>query len=49
MLIFFKSGEQCEHDMQRFNDIIITVFMHRDIEDIAGNTTVLVQGQVDLL
>jgi hypothetical protein len=49
MLIFLKSRKQRKHHMQRLDNIIITLFMNRDIKNITSNSAVLLKSKIDLL
>ena len=49
MLILLKSRKQRKHDMQWFNNIVISFFMNRNIKNVACNFTILFQWQIYLL
>lgn len=48
MLILLESRIKSEHHVQRLHQRIVDIGVNRDIQDIAGYSTIIRQGKVDI-
>lgn len=48
VLIFLECRKQCEHDVKGLHNIILAIFVHRDVQNITCYFAIFLQRKVNL-